>query len=170
MIGGYIAGKVIQSLQFTQDVPTDFQDTSPPVCADLKCTSLPGPEYTPAKLKSLMYDRVDVPSEFKYPDHGLLPLKGMLTADQLNKPNSLNLQGDHICRVIKRGFATDTTVGTVPMFLSHVRKYFATGNMESLELPILSHKNKAGTFSKGGDSGSLIVNSCSPTIVAAQKI
>jgi hypothetical protein len=25
------------------------------ICADLKCTSLPGPEYTPAKLKSLMY-------------------------------------------------------------------------------------------------------------------
>ena len=31
VIGGYIAGKVIQSLQFTQDVPTGFQDTSPPV-------------------------------------------------------------------------------------------------------------------------------------------
>ena len=29
--GGYNAGKVIQSLQCTQDVPTGFQDTLPPV-------------------------------------------------------------------------------------------------------------------------------------------
>ena len=31
VIGGYIGGKMIQSPQFTQDVPTDFQVTSPPV-------------------------------------------------------------------------------------------------------------------------------------------
>jgi len=31
VIGGYIGGKVIQSLQFTQDVLTGFQGTSPPV-------------------------------------------------------------------------------------------------------------------------------------------
>jgi len=31
VIGGYIGGKVIQSLQFTQDVPTGFQGTLPPV-------------------------------------------------------------------------------------------------------------------------------------------
>jgi len=34
VIGGYIGGKVIQSLQFTQDVPTGFQGTSPPVTPD----------------------------------------------------------------------------------------------------------------------------------------
>jgi len=33
MIGGYIEGEMIQYLQFTQDVPTGFQDTSPPVTA-----------------------------------------------------------------------------------------------------------------------------------------
>jgi len=31
VIGGYIEGKMIQYLQFTQDVLTGFQDTSPPV-------------------------------------------------------------------------------------------------------------------------------------------
>jgi len=31
VIGGYIEGKMIQSLQCTQDVPTGFQDTLPPV-------------------------------------------------------------------------------------------------------------------------------------------
>jgi len=105
-----------------------------------------------------MYDRVDVPSEFKYPVHGLLPLSGMLTADEINNPNSLNLQGDRIRRVIKRGFATNTTVGTLSKYMSFVRKYFPTGNIESLELPILSHEDETGPFSKEGDSGSLIVS------------
>jgi len=41
VIGGYIGGKVIQSLQFTQDVPTGFQGTSPPVSVPVPA-SLPG--------------------------------------------------------------------------------------------------------------------------------
>lgn len=117
-----------------------------------------GPEFPPAKLKALMYDCVDVPSKFKYQDNGLLALRGMLTADQVNEPIALNLQGDRIRRVIKRGFTTNTTVGILTQFTSFVRKYFPTGNMDSVELAILSHENDTGTFSKGGDSGSLIVS------------
>ncbi|KAG5641435.1 hypothetical protein DXG03_005227 [Asterophora parasitica] len=55
---------------------------------------------------------------------------------------------------------TKTTIGILIHFWSYVRKYFITGNLESLELPILSHENESGTF-KGGDSGSLIVSSLS---------
>ncbi|KAL1749250.1 hypothetical protein HDZ31DRAFT_71061 [Schizophyllum fasciatum] len=117
-----------------------------------------GPEMSPSKLKGLMYDRVDLPSEFKYPEDGLLVLKGMLTAEEINNPNSLSLQGDLIRRVIKRGSTTNTTVGTLTCFMSYVRKYFPTGDIESLEVPILSHEHDNGTFSKGGDSGSLIVS------------
>ncbi|KIO23305.1 hypothetical protein M407DRAFT_214897 [Tulasnella calospora MUT 4182] len=117
-----------------------------------------GPELSPSKLKALMYERIDVPSEFKYPENGLLTLGGILTADQVNNPNTLNLQGDRIRRVLKRGFTTNTTVGTLTRFMSFVRKYFVTGSMESLEVPILSHENDSGTFSRGGDSGSLIVS------------
>ncbi|CAL1713291.1 unnamed protein product [Somion occarium] len=113
-----------------------------------------GPELSPSKLKALMY----IPSEFKYPENGLLTLRGMLTADQVNNPNRLNLQGDRIRRVLKRGFTTGTTVGTLTRFMSFVRQYFPTGNLESLEVAILSHENDSGTFSKGGDSGSLIVS------------
>ena len=118
--------------------------------------SLPGPELSSSKLKALMYERIDVPSEFKYPDDGLLTLRGMLTANQVNNPNTF--QGDHVRRVLKRGFTTNTTVGTLTRFMSFVRKYFTTGNIESLEVPILSHEHDSGTFSKGGDSGSLIVS------------
>ncbi|TFY75008.1 hypothetical protein EWM64_g9004 [Hericium alpestre] len=117
-----------------------------------------GPELSRSKLKALMYERNDIPSEFKYPDDGLLTLRGMLTAYQVNNPNTLNLQGDRIHRVLKRGFTTNTTVGTLTRFMSFVRKYFTTGNVESLEVPILSHEHDSGTFSKGGDSGSLIVS------------
>ena len=120
--------------------------------------SLLGPELSPSKLKSLMYERGDVPSEFKYPEDGLLHIRGMLTADQVNNPNSLKLRGDRVRRVIKRGYSTNTTVGTLTRFMSFGRKYFSTGDIESLEVPILSHEKDFGTFSRGGDSGSSIVS------------
>ncbi|KAH8116061.1 hypothetical protein DFH11DRAFT_1507017 [Phellopilus nigrolimitatus] len=107
---------------------------------------------------SLGPERDDDPSDFKYPDNGLLALRGMLTADQVNNPTNLNLQGDRVRRVLKRGFTTNTTVGTLTKFMSFVRQYFQTGNRESLEVAILSHEQDSGTFSKGGDSGSLIVS------------
>jgi len=124
----------------------------------MKCTSLLGPECTPFKLKGLLYERDDVPSGFKYPEDGLLPLQGILTAEQVKNPDTKNLQGNPARRVLKRGFTTNTTVGTVTRFMSFVRKYFPTGNLESLELPIIPHENETGTFSKGGDSGSTIVS------------
>ena len=83
----------------------------------------------------------------------------MLTADDIKNPTNLNPQGDRVRRVLKRGFTTNTTVGTLTGFMSFVRQYFQTGNQDSLELAILSHENDSGTFSKGGDSGSLIVSS-----------
>ncbi|KAJ3714729.1 hypothetical protein C8R42DRAFT_682127 [Lentinula raphanica] len=117
-----------------------------------------GPEMSESKLKSLIYERVDVPSDFKYPDNGLLVLQGMLTANQVNNPTTRNLEGNHLRRVLKRGFTTNTTVGTLTQFKSFVRQYFPMGNKESLEVAILSHERDSGTFSKGGDSGSLIVS------------
>ena len=66
-----------------------------------------------SKLKSLINQCDDVRSNFKYPDNGLLALRGMITADQINNPTNLNLQGDRVRRVLKRGFATNTTVGSV---------------------------------------------------------
>ena len=49
VIGGYIGGKMIQSLQCTQDVPTGFQDTSPPV-SGLKLSSMPSTPRTAHRL------------------------------------------------------------------------------------------------------------------------
>ena len=83
----------------------------------------------------------------------------MLSADQVKNPNALNLQGDHVRRVIKRGFSTNPTICTLTRFMSFGRKYLLTGTMESLEVPILSHEQQDyGVFSMGGDSGSIIVS------------
>ncbi|EJT98039.1 hypothetical protein DACRYDRAFT_96687 [Dacryopinax primogenitus] len=117
-----------------------------------------GPEYTSTKLKSLLYERDDVDPTFKYPTDGLLALRNILTSQQISNPDNKSVAGDPIRRAIKRGFATNTTVGTISRFMSFSRKYFPIGNMESIESPILSHENETSTFSKGGDSGSTIVS------------
>jgi hypothetical protein len=53
---------------------------------------------------------------------------------------------------------TLTTVGGLSRFQSHVHCYFMTGNIDSIEAAILPHSNNSGPFSRGGDSGSIIVD------------
>ncbi|KAI0316724.1 hypothetical protein OF83DRAFT_1292608 [Amylostereum chailletii] len=119
-----------------------------------------GPEISRERFKALMYDKIDVPSEFHYPLEGLIPLRGMLPAADINSPNSKNLEGELIRRVIKRGSTTLTTVGTLSKFTSHVRKYQLLSHSDSIEVAvaILPHDNDSGPFSLGDDSGSLVVD------------
>ncbi|KAJ3822737.1 hypothetical protein F5880DRAFT_1483572, partial [Lentinula raphanica] len=117
-----------------------------------------GTILSPAKLKAMMNDCMNVQSDFQYPDNGFLTPRGILTADQIKNPNTSNLQGHRVRRVLKHGYATNTTVGTLTRYMSFVRKYFPTGTLDSLEVPILSHEHGTGTFSSGGDSGSLVVS------------
>jgi hypothetical protein len=105
-----------------------------------------------------MYDRFDAPHEFVYPSEGLFKLRGILTQEEIRTPNNKTPQGDPIRRVIKRGFTTLTTVGGLSGFLSHVRRYFVTGNIDSVEVAIHPHNSNSGPFSRGGDSGSVIVD------------
>jgi hypothetical protein len=42
--------------------------------------------------------------------------------------------------------------------MSHVRRYSTLGPMDSIEMAILPYNKTPGPFSKGGDSGSLIIN------------
>ncbi|KAH9041404.1 hypothetical protein EDB84DRAFT_1559617 [Lactarius hengduanensis] len=102
-----------------------------------------------------MYNHTNVPSKFKYPDEGL-SVKGILSTVDINNPNGKNLEGEHICHVIKHGFTMGTTIGTSSGFMSHVRKDFVMGNLDSVEVAILPHDNHSIVFSRGGDSGALI--------------
>jgi hypothetical protein len=104
-----------------------------------------------------MYDRFDAPHKFVYPFDGLFKLRGILTQEEIRTPNNKTPQGDPTRRVIKRGITTLTTVGSLSGFLSHVRRYFATGNIDSVEVAIHPH-NDSGPFSRDGDSGSVIVD------------
>ncbi|KAH6906946.1 hypothetical protein BKA70DRAFT_1491731 [Coprinopsis sp. MPI-PUGE-AT-0042] len=117
-----------------------------------------GPEKDIWAFKELMNDRTGFPSKFEYPYDGLLSLRGILTADQITKPDTSNIPVDHIRRVIKRGSRSHTTVGTLTRYLAFVRKYSLLGHVDSLEVPILSHERETGTFARGGDSGSVIVS------------
>ena len=121
--------------------------------------TLTGPEYEAGDFKRLMYERTDVPSDFKYPNYGLLQLRGMLTAEDIKNPSLSDEDGGRIRRVIKRGLATNITVGSLSRYMSFVRKYDIYGSgLDSLELAILPHESQTGPFSRGGDSGALIVS------------
>jgi len=82
----------------------------------------------------------------------------MLSVDQVKAPNSKDSTGEPIRRVLKDGYTTGLTVGGLGKFMSFVRMYFPTGHQESVELPVFNHEAEPDTFSKGGDSGSLIVD------------
>ncbi|KAI0674684.1 hypothetical protein C8Q78DRAFT_1076290 [Trametes maxima] len=143
--------------RFTQDLCV-IQLYKPKFLAFMGNVLSLGPEISPEDFKRLMYEHINVPSEFKYPPHGLLHMRGMLTANDVNNSNGLDSQSDRIRRVIKRGFATNTTVGTLSRFISFVRKYNITDTLDSLELAILPLENVSGTYSKGGDSGAMGVS------------
>ncbi|KAF9049012.1 hypothetical protein BJ165DRAFT_1580826, partial [Panaeolus papilionaceus] len=105
--------------------------------------------------------------------NGLVGLRGILTTDQLNDPTSTERfrfdftpQSEHPPRrVVKRGAKTNTTVGTLSRYMSHVRKYsMLGGHMDSLELPIMNFDNwsrngnsgDGDPFCEEGDSGSVV--------------
>jgi len=105
-----------------------------------------------------VYDRFDAPPEFVYPENGLFKLRDLLSEEQIRNPNNKTPEGDPVRRIIKRGFKTLTTVGGLSGFLSHVRRYFVTGNIDSIEAAIFPRSNGSGPFSRRGDSGSIIVD------------
>ncbi|KAG8771551.1 hypothetical protein FRC19_003842 [Serendipita sp. 401] len=117
-----------------------------------------GPEIGASKFTSLMYPRIDAPSDFDYPDERLLKLQGILSANEMRTPNNNDHKGDPMRYVIKRGLTTHTTIGCLTGFESHVRRYFALGSRNSVEAAVYPYDNDSGPFSRGGDSGSIIVD------------
>ncbi|KAF8464347.1 hypothetical protein DFH94DRAFT_785619 [Russula ochroleuca] len=117
-----------------------------------------GPEIDAAKFISLMYPRIDAPSDFDYPVERLLELRGILSAEEIRTPNNKDHKGNAMRYVIKRGLTTLTTIGCLNGFESHVRRYFALGSRDSVEAAVYPYDNNSGPFSRGGDSGSIIVD------------
>ena len=107
---------------------------------------------------NLMYPRVDAASDFKYPDERLLKLRAILSKEDIRTPTNRDRNGDPMRYVIKRGLTTLTTIGCLNGFKSHCRKYLGNTTDDSVEVVIFPYDNDSGPFSRGGDSGSLIVD------------
>lgn len=105
-----------------------------------------------------MYPRIDAPSDFDYPVERLLKLRGILSAEEIRTPNNKDHKGDPMRYVIKRGPTTLTTIGCLTGFESHVRRYSTLGSRDSVEAAVYPFGNDFGPFSRGGDSGSIIVD------------
>lgn len=105
----------------------------------------------------LLYSRLDVPSEFDYPEDRLYQLKVILAAAKIRQPGSQDIKGDPTRFVIKRGLTTLTTVGRLNGFESYKRVYNILGTFDSIEAAVYPYDNDSGPFSRRGDSGAAIV-------------
>jgi len=96
-----------------------------------------------------------------YPEHGLLPLRGVVPESELLKFKQLNANGDPALAVIKNGRTTGTTMGWVSKLKSLVRHYDYIGigiDFWSRELTVVPYDGACGGFSAAGDSGSIIAD------------
>ena len=119
---------------------------------------IPGSEIEPGEFVGLINPRTNARSIFVYPLDRSLQLRGILSAEEIRTPNQKTCNGEPVRYVAKRGHATLTTIGRLTGFDSHVRRYFTIGSRDSVEAAVLPHDKYSGPFSKGGDSGSIIVD------------
>jgi hypothetical protein len=122
---------------------------------------IPGYKIDVGDFMSMMYGRVDETNEidFEYPlDRHLFKLQGILTAEEIKKPTAKDFDGIPVRFVIKNGYKAATTIGRMSRFESKIRLHGLTGTFESVEATVLPYgKNQYfTTFSRGGDSGSIV--------------
>ncbi|KAF8260461.1 hypothetical protein EI94DRAFT_1610857 [Lactarius quietus] len=115
-----------------------------------------GTEIPSDKFTLKMYPRDDGKTTFNYPPNRLLPLRDMITEELMRRPDMLDHDNEACLFVIKSGNATDVTIGRATGIFSFVRDE-ETGE-ESREWAIYNYDSESGVFSKGGDSGSIIVD------------
>ncbi|CAE6503240.1 unnamed protein product [Rhizoctonia solani] len=113
-----------------------------------------GPEIDPGKFVYMMNSRSDATPKFKYPLGGHLKLRDIVSATEII--NSSN--GGPAPYVIKRGSATQTTIGRLNGFDSYERRYNSLGHMDSMAMAIFSYDDESGPFSEPGDSGAVIAD------------
>jgi hypothetical protein len=101
------------------------------------------------------------PPSFKYPGNRLLKFSGTISDEEMWNPTlrTLDHDNDPCIMVIKRGNASDLTVGRLNNIRSFIRIYFKDQpGQVSKEVAILPRNSKSGAFSEPGDSGSAVVD------------
>ncbi|KAG8988119.1 hypothetical protein FRB94_001841 [Tulasnella sp. JGI-2019a] len=100
-------------------------------------------------------------SLFKYPGDHILKCYGTIPDEEIWKPSSKRLDRDnHLCiMVIKRGYASDLTVGRLNTTRSFTKVYsMGQPGQMSREVTVLPRNSKSSAFSEPGDSGSAVVD------------
>ncbi|KAG8751901.1 hypothetical protein FRC14_007526 [Serendipita sp. 396] len=103
------------------------------------------------------------PSLFNHLGDHLLQFDGTISDEEIWKPSPKTHENDNnngpCIMVIKRGSASDLTVGHLNTIRSFTRVYFKDQlGQVSKEITVLPRSYKSGAFSKPGDSGSAVVD------------
>ncbi|KAJ1301685.1 hypothetical protein OPQ81_008921 [Rhizoctonia solani] len=120
-----------------------------------------GTKMSPAELTRKFFPHPEAHWEFNYPTDRLLPIRGVISNEQMCAPSIRDQDGEPCLLVIKHGNSTGTTIGRANGVFSVVRKYKARGATvegTSLEWSIINYDGKSDAFSECGDSGSAIVD------------
>ncbi|KAI9060051.1 hypothetical protein FKP32DRAFT_1085663 [Trametes sanguinea] len=117
-----------------------------------------GPTISRVDFRKLTNAPVNRPPEVSYPENGLLTVREILPPEQMRPASSSPPEQDHVLPVLKRGAGSLTTAGGLSGFSSHLRRYFITGHIDSVEVAVFPHSHDSGPFSRRGDSGSAIVD------------
>ena len=116
-------------------------------------------KLTTVDLDRMMNPRPTDPKNFKHPLDRLLPLQGTISTAELRRPTTVDKDGESCFMVLKRGNATDLTIGRGNNTFSFVRHYFKDKEPQtSKEWPVLPYDRKYGAFSSQGDSGAVVVD------------
>ena len=109
---------------------------------------------------------MDVPpprhtSSFKYPRNGLLQFTGMVTDQEMYRPDPRNKDQDNdpVIMVLKNGNTSNITVGRLNTIRAFTREYFkGKPGKTSKEMSVLPRNSKSGQFTYRGDPGSVVVD------------
>ena len=99
---------------------------------------------------------------FEYPEERLFEISGTIADEEMWKPSpkTLDHNKDLCIMVLKRGYATDLTVGRLNNIRSFTKVYFKDQPSQmSMEITVLPRNSRLGAFSRPGDSGSAVVDS-----------
>jgi hypothetical protein len=116
-----------------------------------------GTEIGPGQLVYKMCRNPKNSRNFEFPLNRLLSIRGIITDDELRKPNMYDENDERCFIVLKHGRTTGLTVGRANNLFSYTRNYFGN-NRVSKEWAILPFNHRSGPFCKKGDSGSVIVD------------
>jgi hypothetical protein len=101
------------------------------------------------------------PADPSYPQNRLLEFHGTISDKEMWKPSpkTLDHEDDPCIMVIKRGYASDLTIGRLNTIRSFTRVYFkGQPSQMSKEVAVLPRNSESGAFSKPGDSGSAVID------------